>query len=546
MRLSEIYLLSEAGIYPTYIPNDKLNIQFVYVDLDQIIGDDEHDFMRLAVQPGTRLADSHYLSQIADAAHKKGYKVLAKTDDILTRAKVDRSILVKFLSPIRVTPINLDIGGYIQTPRAEHTIFVTSNTEDIKDLTGSGLLAVPFVKGKVGYTLDGINNPGRLSVMADLDPKNMGMYPLRYQERGIRTPGDDPRLFHVGAGKAYQIEIESNRMLNDLYTRQMHGTPLLLQIPDMKTGGITNIKVPVFSPFAAEDDLHQTLIEIMKKTADTAPAASRVKLADMCGGLFSDFVSRYMAQKSLGRLYSVHVPQSSSSFATEIINGMQASNNPPTNVYKYDKNKNPNSIIINEAGVIQTADTYIIDILRGELKAQGNPRRKYQRQYQIEENPKTIDQYCTDKASEGKDQSNIKIIWRNTYENTEADNNKKDLNRRLVQDLITNPRGRLATYSTSYDLIKDAVRAGWQKQAVKWASQKITTKQLDPLLRRGNLLNTFLPAPNSPPIDDKELAVIIDDIATFGMTARNIAAKIIEINPAVKDIISLTAFNFGS
>ena len=552
MRLCEIYLFNEAGIYPTYVADAALKIKFVYFDLADILGDDLDHFERIYARPDAVISEwPSYLVAIANAANNKGYKVASYVDKVTGNIAQKKNKMKAFLSPLNVLISDYNLKETINQDIASKFIFITSNPEAIKEVNEKRLLAVPFVKGKISYTLDGINNPGRLSVMSDLSPANMGMYPLSYGARGERTPGDDPRLHFIEKGKTYQIEQNDKDMLEQLYTRQMYGTPLTLQVPNRP-----DIKVPVFSPFAAEDKMHQTLIELMKKTNDPAQVSSRVNLAEMCGDLFVDFIDRYMRTKHLGLDYSVHVPQSSSTFASEIINGMTKSGKPPSGVYEYLKNTNPNTIIVNPAGVQQTADTYIIDILLDNLKGDNNNRRNLATKYQIESNARAINSYCYRKEQEhiqllkdaertGKQPPKDNISWHRSYVLTEKHNSKRDLNRRLVQDLILN-QGELKIYATAYDKIKEEIYEKWRKQADKWAKKIITTKQLDPLLRRGNLLNTFLPAPNSPPIDDKELAVIIDDIATFGMTARNIAAKILEIKPTVSNIISLTAFNFGS
>lgn len=253
-------------------------------------------------------------------------------------------------------------------------------------------------------------------------------------------------------------------------------------------------KMTVYSPFSTDNKAEQYLFSLLKKEKDVDPTNPDPEHVEYALNEFIEKAAVCLTNnflRKIGKFDSIHIPESSSEVAYKFASILQDELNiPPDNLFVWTKNTDASSVIVNQAGVQQVAFANLV------------------RDYKL----------------------------------TSAYRSKRDVksdNERLVQAALDEGRLSQAELNGYIANIKDS----WQAQAVAWVKNEKATKNLDPLLRRGNLLNLYVP-PTS--LDMQSLAdtnvLLADDVLTYGMTLRNIAASIDKAN--VNNISAATIYKF--
>lgn len=104
----------------------------------------------------------------------------------------------------------------------------------------------------------------------------------------------------------------------------------------------------------------------------------------------------------------------------------------------------------------------------------------------------------------------------NTYVNTPK--------RKANPNRLNYPRGDNRRYEWSANDVEQL----WQKQVQGWINGTISTKQLDPLLRRNNLSDLYVPPNNFDQLVAGKCNMIVDDVTAYRMTITDIAKMLVD------------------
>lgn len=255
----------------------------------------------------------------------------------------------------------------------------------------------------------------------------------------------------------------------------------------LKTESGESKKMTVYSTHSTDNKAQQYLFGLLKKERgyvnDTEYALNEfIEKAANC--LANNFLN------AAGKFGSIHIPASGSEVAQKFAEVLQSNLGITSDIYVWTKNTDPNSVIVNQDGVKQVAYSNIVK----DFKLASTVRKKRE---------------------------------------IKSDNDR----------LVTNALRNGAITNDKLEEYLNKTRMSWQNQATDWVLGKKATKNLDPLVRRGNLLNLYVPPSE---LDIKTLSgtnvLLVDDVITFGMTLINIATSVLKANAA--KVTAATIYKF--
>jgi len=354
-------------------------------------------------------------------------------------------------------------------------ILVDRNIDNIRGWQESQGVGILYDAKKPNFAIRSLKAPpGPMS--AKIDVEKEGMFTTDFSR-------EDRKLSQTGQ---FQIKDEEDGVLRNYR--------VFIDKIALRTESGESKKMSVFSPYSTDNKAEQYLFGLLKKEKDPNPSSPDPEHAEYA---LNEFVERAAVclsdnfLKKAGPFGSIHIPASGSEVAINFASVLQDELGIPSDsIYVWTKNKDPQSVIVNQEGVKQVA--------------YGNLVRDFK-----------------------------------LTSNTRSKKEVKSDNERLVFDALRSG----AITNDQLEEYLNKINMSWKKQATEWVLGNKATKNLDPHIRRGNLLNLYVPPAN---LDVESLAgtkvLLADDVVTFGMTLINIATSLLKAG--AEDITAATIYKF--